>query len=84
MIGIGDGYAEGIHNSTALSPEGPQTPQNLYMGTVHKDGANIVFCDGHVEYGKTKDWIKPTEDARKRWNNDNMSHPETWRTSITP
>jgi hypothetical protein len=29
-------------------------------------------------------WIKPTAVARKRWNNDNQPHPETWRRSVTP
>jgi prepilin-type processing-associated H-X9-DG protein len=81
MIAIGDAYAEGLHNSTMLSPENPSSPDDWYMGTIHRDGANIVFCDGHVEYGKTEDWIRPTETARMRWNNDNQPHPETGRTS---
>jgi prepilin-type processing-associated H-X9-DG protein len=51
---------------------------------MHNRGANIVFCDGHVEYGKKKGWIKPTDAARKRWNNDNQPHPETWRTTTGP
>ena len=44
----------------------------------HGGGANGVFCDGHVEYGKRSKWIQRTESARKRWNNDNQPHPETW------
>jgi len=44
----------------------------------HNQGANVVFCDGHVEYGKVSAWLKKTERARQRWNNDNQSHPETW------
>jgi prepilin-type processing-associated H-X9-DG protein/prepilin-type N-terminal cleavage/methylation domain-containing protein len=44
----------------------------------HNQGANAVFCDGHIEYGKLKAWLKKTERARQRWNNDNQPHPETW------
>jgi len=84
MIAIGDSYAKGLHNSPLLVPEEPWTPEDRYIGTIHQNGANIVFCDGHVEYGKTKNWIIPTEAARKRWNNDNQPHPETWRTQIGP
>ena len=44
----------------------------------HNKGANAVFCDGHVEFGKLTAWIKRTDGARRRWNNDNQPHPETW------
>ena len=84
LIAVGDGYAEGMYNANFLLPEDPWSPQFSYLGTIHTAGANIVFCDGHVEYGKKKQWVKPTEAARKRWNNDNQPHPETWRTSVSP
>jgi prepilin-type N-terminal cleavage/methylation domain-containing protein/prepilin-type processing-associated H-X9-DG protein len=44
----------------------------------HNNGENIVFCDGHVEYAKHTVWLKKTDRARQRWNNDHQSHPETW------
>src|SRR5438477_1503733 len=44
----------------------------------HNKGENIVFCDGHVEYAKHMVWLKKTEVARQRWNNDNQPHRETW------
>jgi prepilin-type processing-associated H-X9-DG protein len=44
----------------------------------HTEGSNVALCDGHVEYCKNKAWAAPTEAARKRWNNDNQPHPETW------
>jgi prepilin-type processing-associated H-X9-DG protein len=38
---------------------------------------NILFCDGHVESGGTADWFDVRKDSvRRRWNNDNLSHPE--------
>jgi prepilin-type N-terminal cleavage/methylation domain-containing protein/prepilin-type processing-associated H-X9-DG protein len=45
----------------------------------HSGGANVVFCDGHVEYAKQQKWLEPTDTARRRWNNDHLPHPETWR-----
>jgi prepilin-type N-terminal cleavage/methylation domain-containing protein/prepilin-type processing-associated H-X9-DG protein len=44
----------------------------------HNGGANVVFCDGHVEYAKQQKWLEPTDIARRRWNNDHEPHPETW------
>ena len=45
----------------------------------HNNGENAVFCDGHVEYAKHVIWLQKSDRARKRWNNDNASHPETWQ-----
>ncbi|HEY5504102.1 MAG TPA: H-X9-DG-CTERM domain-containing protein, partial [Sedimentisphaerales bacterium] len=44
----------------------------------HNASANVVFCDGHVAQEKGERWIETTDSARKRWNNDNQPHPETW------
>jgi prepilin-type N-terminal cleavage/methylation domain-containing protein/prepilin-type processing-associated H-X9-DG protein len=44
----------------------------------HNQGENAVFCDGHVEYAKHVFWVRKTEGARHRWNNDQQGHPETW------
>jgi len=44
----------------------------------HNNGENAVFCDSHVEYGKHLAWLKKTDGARQRWNNDHASHSETW------
>jgi prepilin-type processing-associated H-X9-DG protein len=45
----------------------------------HLKGENAVFCDGHVEFTKQTAWLQRTERARRRWNNDNEPHPETWQ-----
>jgi prepilin-type processing-associated H-X9-DG protein/prepilin-type N-terminal cleavage/methylation domain-containing protein len=44
----------------------------------HNNGANIVFCDAHVEYGKLAAWLQRSDRARRRWNKDNQPHVETW------
>jgi prepilin-type processing-associated H-X9-DG protein len=45
----------------------------------HNPGVNASFCDGHVSYMRLSDYLAPTETARRRWNNDNQFHPETWQ-----
>jgi prepilin-type processing-associated H-X9-DG protein len=45
----------------------------------HDHGANVVFCDDHVEFGRTNQWMQASESARQRWNNDHLPHRETWR-----
>lgn len=49
-----------------------------YVADRHNKGANIAFCDTHVEFGKQTNWMKADQAVRKRWNNDNRPHPETW------
>lgn len=40
----------------------------------HNGGANVAFADGHVENMQTSKLIEPTEEARRRWNNDHEPH----------
>ena len=49
-----------------------------WPGARHDRGANILFCDGHVEYAQQHQWLEASNTARRRWNNDNEPHPETW------
>jgi prepilin-type processing-associated H-X9-DG protein len=44
----------------------------------HNGGANLAFCDAHIEFAKQAKWIEETDTARRRWNNDHNPHPETW------
>ena len=60
------------------------TPANLpsqMLAPRHNKGANVLFCDGHVEYAKQIVWMQKSARARQRWNNDNEPHPETWQYS---
>ncbi|MBI2925864.1 MAG: prepilin-type N-terminal cleavage/methylation domain-containing protein [Verrucomicrobia bacterium] len=68
------------------------SPTGGYLGTLllsvsrvhfslskrHNGGANVVFCDGHVEYAKRTKWMELSEPSMRRWNNDHEPHPETW------
>jgi prepilin-type processing-associated H-X9-DG protein len=49
-----------------------------WPGKSHERGANMVFCDGHVQFARQTNWLSRTDPARSRWNNDHQPHPETW------
>ena len=69
---IGDGGGTWLFpNKRSDAPDGS-------IKARHSGGDNLVFCDAHVEYAKTEKWVEETDPARKRWNNDNDPHDETW------
>ncbi len=76
MIAIGDYTIDSVLDGDicAVLDGGPED----YLGDRHNGRANVVFCDDHVEINTQTNWMKATEDVRKRWNNDNLPHPETW------
>jgi prepilin-type processing-associated H-X9-DG protein/prepilin-type N-terminal cleavage/methylation domain-containing protein len=88
MIGIGDinGDLQNTRGLVSFSFRFSGGLSNIsadaktsWPGKTHSGGANMVFCDGHVEYAKQNAWLIPTISARRRWNNDNEPHLETWR-----
>ena len=48
----------------------------------HNRGANILFIDGHVEYGKYRKWVEQRDDIMCRWNRDHQPHPESWMMNL--
>ena len=48
----------------------------------HSRGANMVFCDGHVEYGKNPKWVAHREDVMQRWNRDHLPHTNIWTVNL--
>lgn len=44
----------------------------------HLGKANVLFCDGHIESAKVSRLCAAEPQARRRWNNDNEPHPESW------
>ena len=84
MIVLGDSGV-GIQSSSVLSPyeiaslkESALPAQPQLPSARHGGGANILFCDGHVSFGKQNKWIEKAPEARRQWNNDNQAHRETW------
>ena len=54
--------------------DGDFSPDELYnltlTGERHSRAANIVFCDSHVEFARTNQWLANTVVAQQRWNTD--------------
>jgi len=73
MIATGD-YLESSSQHGEIAFHYPLT----FVSNRHSGGGNVVFCDGHVEYGKQAAWMKASDSARKRWNRDHQPHPESW------
>jgi len=48
----------------------------------HNGGANVLFCDGHIEYGKYRKWVEHRDDVMRRWNRDHQPHPEQWQLNL--
>jgi prepilin-type processing-associated H-X9-DG protein/prepilin-type N-terminal cleavage/methylation domain-containing protein len=69
----GDGEYDFVIHALALVPE------SEIPGDVHRGGANVLFCDGHVEWSPPKDLLihhaEPypgEEPARRLWNCDHL------------
>ncbi len=71
MIAIGDSLSYGVRL-------GPDVELHEARRDNHNRTVNHVFCDGHVESRATNQVYARTDDTRRRWNNDNEPHPETW------
>jgi len=84
MIAVGDGAEDkdwgGIwwFDATCAWKNNDGTYTPLGPSRRHNGGANIAFCDGHVEYGKYRKWVEQRDDVMSRWNRDHQPHPEFW------
>ena len=76
MIAIGDSMPTPIFNgiSFALTIAGAVKP----FPVRHNGGSTVGFCDGHTETIQNAKLGERTVEMRRRWNNDNQPHPETW------
>ena len=71
MIAIGDSLSSGVRLGADVGLREARRDN-------HNRRVNHVFCDGHVESSATNQVYVRTDQARRRWNNDNQPHPETW------
>ena len=73
MIAIGDGTADAVLDG--ILSGGMYYRDSTWPGTIHRGGANILFCDGHVTWyaqGDLVDWNLPDWHLRQRmWHVDN-------------
>jgi len=76
MVAIGDVMEAGVEDGDiACNFHEPDD----WIADRHQQGGNVVFCDVHVEFDKQVNWMKADEVHRKRWNRDNLPHPDTWQ-----
>jgi prepilin-type N-terminal cleavage/methylation domain-containing protein/prepilin-type processing-associated H-X9-DG protein len=80
MIEIGDLQLPNSVWCNIISPwhKRPLGNVNCVVPSRHSGGANIAFCDAHVQWQTQTRWIDENVSARARWNNDHQPHPETW------
>jgi prepilin-type N-terminal cleavage/methylation domain-containing protein/prepilin-type processing-associated H-X9-DG protein len=71
---MGWGVFHGVYLIRETGSDGPAP----VVGTVHNQGGNMVFLDGHVEWNRWWKWIEFSDAAAKRWNYDNQPHREHW------
>jgi prepilin-type processing-associated H-X9-DG protein/prepilin-type N-terminal cleavage/methylation domain-containing protein len=68
-------------------PKSPSLPSltnvNLHVSARHRGGANVLFCDGHIEYGKRSKLTSIDDEARRRWNIDHEPHL-VWQSEEPP
>jgi len=76
MIAIADSVGRNLGHIHPYSWPHGNRPETI--ASLHNAGANVVFCDGHVEHDQQSHWLAPSEAVRRRWNNDHEPHPETW------
>lgn len=48
------------------------------IGTVHNQGGNMFFLDGHVEWQHWWRWIAFNDYAARWWNYDNQPYNQFW------
>jgi prepilin-type processing-associated H-X9-DG protein len=75
MLMLGDSKSDKSWDGNMDPKESDQWPAKRHNGN-----CVIMFCDGHAEAARRRDVIDPKNDKwRRRWNNDNLPHPEfTW------
>ncbi len=72
MIVIADSKPDGSFDGNIDPKEADQWPSNR-----HESRTVLNFADGHSEVARRKDIIDPKNNTwRRRWNNDNLPHPE--------
>jgi prepilin-type processing-associated H-X9-DG protein len=87
MIAYGDSSDLGNYSLSLIIPtfgiDMGDTFESWGPSKRHLNGANMLFCDGHVEYGRIRKWVEHRDDVMRRWNRDNQPHPESWMVDLT-
>lgn len=73
MIAIADSSVDGSWDFAIDAPVDPNNGIGLprgWPGAVHRGGANVLFCDGHVTWYLQRDLVGYTPEVRRMWHND--------------
>jgi prepilin-type N-terminal cleavage/methylation domain-containing protein/prepilin-type processing-associated H-X9-DG protein len=87
MIALGDSptFVRPPLASSTLSPADPLyiafpyilQPSGYYgVANYHANGANMLFCDDHVQFAAQSFWLGASDASKCVWNADNQSHLE--------
>lgn len=78
MIVIADSIADGSWD-TAIKPTQLGTAAgDQRIGNRHRSGAVVLYGDGHAAWSLQAKLTERSEVARRKWNRDNLPHPEAW------
>lgn len=74
MIAIVDSTPDGTWDFAMDASTGLEPIPRGWPGKIHRGGANVLFCDGHVTWYPQRDLVDfsgPRGEARRRmWHND--------------
>ena len=81
MIAIGDTWNLGVPLDVfncllTPNPASGHLAASSLPSNRHSGGANMMFCDGHVEYARQRAWMSEEDSVLRQWNNDNQPHRE--------
>jgi prepilin-type N-terminal cleavage/methylation domain-containing protein/prepilin-type processing-associated H-X9-DG protein len=72
MIMLAESKTDGAWDGNIDPKESDQWPAKRHNGKTV-----VMFCDGHAESASRRDMVNPNNQKwRRRWNNDNLPHPE--------
>lgn len=79
MIAVADSDGDGYYDFTISPYLQPGSPRLVIPGDVHRGGANVLFCDGHVQWYAQKEVVvahesivAAEEPIRRMWNRDHQ------------
>jgi prepilin-type processing-associated H-X9-DG protein/prepilin-type N-terminal cleavage/methylation domain-containing protein len=81
MIAIADSTADGMYDPF-IGSSGDPTGKHVWPGRIHGGGANVLFCDGHVQWYAQEELIVPPSPSgnpsyypkSRMWNFDHRAH----------
>ena len=73
MIAIADSIPDGSWDFAIDGSVDPGSGIGIprgWPGSIHRGGANVLFCDGHVTWYLQRDLVGYTDATRRMWHND--------------